>query len=64
MFLSGLFIKRSKDNDGFITKEELENIMGGVIMDEDTWKAILQESDNNQDGRVNKNINLIIRRFL
>jgi len=64
LFLSGLFIKRSKDNDGFITKEELENIMGGVIMDEDTWKAILQESDNNQDGRVNKNINLIIRRFL
>ena len=47
-------MKLSKDNDGFITKEELENIMGGVLMDEDTWKAILQESDNNQDGRVIK----------
>ena len=41
-----------KDGNGFITKEELENIMGGVPMDEDTWKAILLESDYNQDGQV------------
>lgn len=26
--------------------------MGGVPMDEDTWKAILLESDYNQDGQV------------
>jgi len=41
-----------KDDDGFITKDELENIMGGIAMDEDTWKAILLESDFNNDGRV------------
>lgn len=40
------------DGDGFITKEELETIMGGVPMDEMTWKAILEESDINKDGKV------------
>ena len=27
--------------------------MGGVAMDEETWKVILLESDDNKDGRVN-----------
>ena len=40
------------DSDGFITREELETIMGGVPMDEMTWKAILEESDINKDGKV------------
>lgn len=40
------------DGDGFITREELETIMGGVPMDEMTWKAILEESDVNRDGKV------------
>lgn len=26
--------------------------MGGIPMDEDTWKAILKESDYNNDGQV------------
>lgn len=40
------------DGDGFITKEELETIMGGLVLDETTWKAILEESDINKDGKV------------
>lgn len=27
--------------------------MGGVPMDEETWKVILEECDNNHDGMVN-----------
>lgn len=47
-----VFNCKNKDGDGFITKTELENIMGGVPMDEETWKVILEESDNNHDGMV------------
>lgn len=28
--------------------------MGGVPLDEEAWKAILEESDNNKDGKVYK----------
>jgi hypothetical protein len=41
-----------KDGNGFITKEELEIIMGGIPIDEAAWKVILEEADTNKDGKV------------
>ncbi len=41
-----------KDQNGFITRDELESIMGGVAMDDNNWESILDECDVNKDGQV------------
>lgn len=40
-----------QDGNGSISKEELQEIMGGT-MNEDQWKEILADCDKNGDGLV------------
>jgi len=42
-----------KDGNGFITKDELSQLMGENIIDDEIWNEILKEFDTNQDGKVN-----------
>ena len=41
-----------KDGNGFISKGELEIIMGGIELEESQWKQIINECDTNGDGKV------------
>lgn len=43
---------KNQDGNGFISKNELENIMGGIELDDSQWKTIIQECDANGDGMV------------
>ncbi|CAK62290.1 unnamed protein product (macronuclear) [Paramecium tetraurelia] len=38
------------DGDGYITKQELEDVMG--TLNQDVWQLFLQETDHNQDGKI------------
>ena len=40
------------DGNGFITKDELEIMLGGTNIDEETLKRLIEECDNNGDGKV------------
>jgi calcium-dependent protein kinase len=40
----------SKDSNGQISRVELQQIMGGIDIDEEQWKHILEECDKNGDG--------------
>ncbi|KRX08642.1 Protein kinase-like domain [Pseudocohnilembus persalinus] len=39
-----------QDGNGYIDKHELETIMGGNQIDDETWNAILKDCDQNGDG--------------
>ncbi|KAM3147294.1 hypothetical protein pb186bvf_000545 [Paramecium bursaria] len=39
-----------QNSDGFISKQELENIMGDL--EDDIWHQILQDCDQNNDGKI------------
>lgn len=41
-----------KNGDGFITKAELAAVMGGIELDDEEWKEIIDEVDLNKDGKV------------
>lgn len=41
-----------QDGDGFITEIELKQVMGGIEIDEMMWKDILDDCDDNNDGKV------------
>jgi len=41
-----------KDNNGFITKNELKNVMGSEMINEAVWEELLEECDINKDGKV------------
>jgi len=45
-------IKNKKDGNGLITREELQQIMGGTSIPEDSWKSIINDIDKNGDGEV------------
>ncbi|CAK91481.1 unnamed protein product (macronuclear) [Paramecium tetraurelia] len=38
------------DGDGYITKQEVEDVMG--TLNQDVWQLFLQETDHNQDGKI------------
>lgn len=38
------------DGDGFISKQEIEEVMGEL--NADVWKLFLDETDGNNDGRI------------
>ena len=38
------------DGDGYISKQELESVMGEL--EESMWFQILSEADNNSDGKI------------
>lgn len=40
------------DGNGFITKDELQAILGGTNIEEETLKRLIEECDNNGDGKV------------
>jgi calcium-dependent protein kinase len=42
------------DNDGFITRSELASVMGGVHLDDDQWKKLVSDVDENDDGQISK----------
>lgn len=41
------------NNDGFISKEEFQKVLGGVYMDDQAWAEFLEECDLDKDGKVN-----------
>ena len=41
-----------EDGNGLIEKEEIENLMGGQIIEEEVWLEFINESDFNKDGKV------------
>ncbi|EGR32359.1 protein kinase domain protein [Ichthyophthirius multifiliis] len=41
-----------QDNNGQITKKELEDIMGGIVLKEQVWNNLLKDCDQNNDGMV------------
>ena len=41
-----------KDGNGFITKNELKNVMGSEVVNEGVWNELLEECDINKDGKV------------
>jgi len=43
-----------QDNDGFITRSELANIMGGIELDDEQWKKLVEEVDTNKDGKISQ----------
>ena len=42
-----------KDGNGFITKDELTQLMGDNVINDEVWIEILHEFDTNKDGKVN-----------
>lgn len=38
------------DGNGFISKNELEDIFGGIEIDSQAWDDILAKCDSNKDG--------------
>jgi calcium-dependent protein kinase len=43
-----------QDGDGFITRFELANVMGGIELDDAQWKSLVEECDTNKDGKISK----------
>ena len=52
VYLCNKFWLFMKDGNGFISKNELESIMGGIELEESQWKQIMKECDSNGDGMV------------
>jgi len=52
-----------QDNDGYITRAELANVMGGIDMDDEQWKKLVEEVDTNKDGKISQEefTNLLMR---
>ena len=44
----------NQNQDGYLEKYQLEEIMGGPKIDELSWNLILNECDLNQDGKISK----------
>ncbi|CAD8146358.1 unnamed protein product [Paramecium octaurelia] len=42
------------DNDGLIKKQNLEDVLGGIIIDETHWEEVLKKCDSDQQGMINK----------
>lgn len=42
------------DGDGFITKAELANVMGGIELDDNAWMKLVKEVDSNSDGKISR----------
>ena len=41
-----------QNGDGYITRDELEAVMGGVNLPAEDWIQIIEEVDTNKDGKV------------
>lgn len=41
-----------EDGNGQITKKEVEDMMGGLAMDQHTWDQLLKDVDKNNDGMI------------
>jgi calcium-dependent protein kinase len=42
------------DGDGFISRQELQNVMGGIEMNDEELLNLLKEGDENDDGQISK----------
>jgi len=42
------------DGDGYITKQEIASVMGGIEIDDAQWKSLVAECDENGDGQISK----------
>lgn len=40
------------NNDGVITRQEFQAVMGGVVLDEFSWNEFLMDCDKDKDGKV------------
>lgn len=52
------------DGDGFITRSELANVMGGLELEDDQWKKIIEEVDINKDGKISHQEFLNLLKFV
>jgi len=61
--LEQAFSMFDQDGDGFITRSELANVMGGIELDDSQWKALVEEVDTNKDGKISQEefMNLLIK---
>jgi len=52
-----------QDGDGFITRSELANVMGGIELEDHQWKALVEEVDVNKDGKISQDefMNLLLK---
>lgn len=53
--LEQVFKMFDKNENGFITIENLKSIFVNSKLDDSSWKLLLQEVDLNGDGKVYKN---------
>lgn len=47
-------ISKSQNGDGFISRDELESVMGGVKMSKEEWDQLMDECDTNKDGKISR----------
>lgn len=40
------------NNDGVITRQEFQAVMGGVVLDAVSWNEFLMDCDKDKDGKV------------
>jgi len=52
-----------QDGDGYITRAELANVMGGIELEDDQWRALVEEVDVNKDGKISQDefMNLLVK---
>ena len=41
-----------KDKNGFITKQELSELMGGIELTKEIWENFIKDADINNDEKV------------
>ncbi|KAL4464835.1 hypothetical protein ABPG74_011396 [Tetrahymena malaccensis] len=43
-----------EDRNGFITKDELQRVIGGTSLNDQVWEQMMKECDMNGDGQIDK----------
>lgn len=64
MKLEATFKLFDANGDGYLSREELTDIMGGIVVDDDMWSQFLQECDENNDGQISQSefINMLAKK--
>jgi len=52
LYINNYLLLILKDNDGYITRAEMAKVMGGIQLDDEQWKKLVESCDENADGQV------------